>query len=99
VTFISKLGIETSSFVAILGAMGLAIGLSLQGSLSNFGRNANHYFKTFKVGHTIEAQVFFATVSDIQIFVTKLVTRTTKRYLFRTEFYLMVTSLIILWKI
>jgi small conductance mechanosensitive channel len=36
VTFISKLGIETSSFVAILGAMGLAIGLSLQGSLSNF---------------------------------------------------------------
>ena len=36
VTFISKLGIETSSFVAILGAMGLAVGLSLQGSLSNF---------------------------------------------------------------
>ena len=36
VTVISKLGIETSSFVAILGAAGLAIGLSLQGSLSNF---------------------------------------------------------------
>jgi len=36
IAFISKLGVETSSFVAILGAMGLAVGLSLQGSLSNF---------------------------------------------------------------
>jgi small conductance mechanosensitive channel len=75
VTFISKLGIETSSFVAILGAMGLAIGLSLQGSLSNFaGGMLIIIFKPFKVGHTIEAQGVFATVSDIQIFVTKLVT-------------------------
>jgi small conductance mechanosensitive channel len=75
--------------------MGLAIGLSLQ--LSNFaGGMLIIIFKPFKVGHTIEAQGVFATVSDIQIFVTKLVTRTTKRYLFRTEFYLMVTSLIIL---
>jgi small-conductance mechanosensitive channel len=81
-----------------MGAMGLAIGLSLQGSLSNFaGGMLIIIFKPFKVGHTRE-EVFFATVSDIQIFVTKLVTRTTKRYLFRTEFYLMVTSLIILWK-
>jgi small conductance mechanosensitive channel len=36
ITVIAKLGIETSSFVAILGAVGLAIGLALQGSLSNF---------------------------------------------------------------
>jgi small conductance mechanosensitive channel len=79
--------------------MGLAIGLSLQGSLSNFaGGMLIIIFKPFKVGHTIEAQGVFATVSDIQIFVTKLVTPTTKRYLFRTEFYLMVTSLIILEK-
>jgi small conductance mechanosensitive channel len=56
VTFISKLGIETSSFVAILGAMGLAIGLSLQGSLSNFAGMLIIIFKPFKVGHTIEAQ-------------------------------------------
>jgi small conductance mechanosensitive channel len=43
--------------LAILGAMGLAIGLSLQGSLSNFAGGINHYFfKPFKVGHTIEAQ-------------------------------------------
>lgn len=75
VTFISKLGIETSSFVAILGAMGLAIGLSLQGSLSNFaGGMLIILFKPFKVGHTIDAQGVFGTVSEIQIFVTKVIT-------------------------
>ncbi|MFV7234439.1 mechanosensitive ion channel family protein [Flavobacterium sp. ZB4R12] len=75
VTFISKLGIETSSFVAILGAMGLAVGLSLQGSLSNFaGGMLIILFKPFKAGHTIEAQGVIGTVSEIQIFVTKLIT-------------------------
>jgi small conductance mechanosensitive channel len=75
VTFISKLGIETSSFVAILGAMGLAVGLSLQGSLSNFaGGMLIILFKPFKVGDTIEAQGVLATVQEIQIFVTKLIT-------------------------
>lgn len=75
VTFISKLGIETSSFVAILGAMGLAVGLSLQGSLSNFaGGMLIILFKPFKVGNTIEAQGMIGSVSDIQIFVTKLIT-------------------------
>ncbi|MES2574530.1 MAG: mechanosensitive ion channel domain-containing protein [Bacteroidota bacterium] len=74
VTFISKLGIETSSFVAILGAMGLAVGLSLQGSLSNFaGGMLIILFKPFKVGDTIEAQGITGTVSEIQIFVTKLI--------------------------
>lgn len=75
VTFISKLGIETSSFVAILGAMGLAVGLSLQGSLSNFaGGMLIIVFKPFKVGDTIEAQGVIATVVEIQIFVTKMLT-------------------------
>lgn len=75
VTFISKLGIETSSFVAILGAVGLAVGLSLQGSLSNFaGGMLIIMFKPFKVGDTIEAQGVVGTVSEIQIFVTKLIT-------------------------
>lgn len=75
VTFISNLGIETSSFVAILGAMGLAVGLSLQGSLSNFaGGMLIILFKPFKVGDTIEAQGVLATVQEIQIFVTKLIT-------------------------
>lgn len=76
VTFISKLGIETSSFVAILGAMGLAVGLSLQGSLSNFaGGMLIIVFKPFKVGDTIEtAGGVVATVVEIQIFVTKMLT-------------------------
>lgn len=75
VTFIDKLGIGTSSFVAILGAMGLAVGLSLQGSLSNFaGGMLIILFKPFKVGDTIEAQGLQATVLEIQIFVTKLIT-------------------------
>lgn len=75
VTFIDKLGIGTSSFVAILASMGLAIGLSLQGSLSNFaGGMLIILFKPFKVGDTIEAQGVLATVQEIQIFVTKLIT-------------------------
>lgn len=74
ITFISKLGVETSSFVAILGAAGLAVGLSLQGSLSNFaGGMLIILFKPFRVGHTIEAQGVTGTVCEIQIFVTKLV--------------------------
>lgn len=74
VTFISKLGIETSSFVAILGAAGLAVGLSLQGSLSNFaGGMLIIMFKPFRVGDTIEAQGVIGTVSEIQIFVTKII--------------------------
>jgi small conductance mechanosensitive channel len=75
ITFISRLGIETSSFVAILGAAGLAVGLSLQGSLSNFaGGMLIILFKPFRVGDTIEAQGVSGTVSEIQIFVTKLIT-------------------------
>jgi small conductance mechanosensitive channel len=74
VTFISRLGIETSSFVAILGAAGLAVGLSLQDSLSNFaGGMLIILFKPFRVGDTIEAQGVIGTVSEIQIFVTKLI--------------------------
>ena len=75
VMFISKLGIETSSFVAILGAAGLAVGLSLQGSLSNFaGGVLIILFKPFKVGDTIEAQGVVGTIQEIQIFVTKILT-------------------------
>ncbi len=77
ITFISRLGIETSSFVAVLGAAGLAVGLSLQGSLSNFaGGMLIILFKPFRVGDTIEAQGVTGTVSEIQIFVTKLITGT-----------------------
>src|SRR5436190_7630300 len=75
VTFIGQLGIGTASFVTILGAGGLAIGLSLQGSLSNFaGGVLIILFKPFKVGDTIEAQGVIGTVSEIHIFTTKLLT-------------------------
>lgn len=73
VTVISRLGIETSSFVAILGAAGLAVGMSLQGSLSNFaGGILIILFKPFRVGDTIEAQNVSGTVQEIQIFTTRL---------------------------
>ena len=75
ITIISQLGIQSSSFVAILGAAGLAIGLSLQGSLANFaGGVLIITFKPFKVGDYVEAQGVGGTVDQIQIFVTKLVT-------------------------
>jgi small conductance mechanosensitive channel len=75
ITIISQLGIQSSSFVAILGAAGLAIGLSLQGSLANFaGGVLIITFKPFKVGDFIEAQGVNGTVDQIQIFVTRLIT-------------------------
>lgn len=75
IAFITRLGVESSSFVAILGAAGLAVGLSLQGSLSNFaGGMLIILFKPFKLGDTIEAQGVSGLVIDIQIFVTKLLT-------------------------
>lgn len=77
ITVVSKLGIETSSFVAILGAAGLAVGLSLQGSLSNFaGGILIILFKPFKVGDTIEVQGEQGKVSEILIFSTKIITAT-----------------------
>lgn len=73
IAVISKLGIETSSFVAVLGTMGLAIGLSLQGSLSNFsGGLLIIMFKPFKVGDYIQAQGVEGTVRQIQIFNTQI---------------------------
>lgn len=75
IAVISKLGVESSSFLTILGAAGLAIGLSLQGSLSNFaGGVLIILFKPFKLGDTIEAQGVSGMVIDIQIFVTQLQT-------------------------
>ena len=66
-------GIETTSFVAVLGAAGLAIGLALQGSLSNFAGGVLILFlKPFRVGDVIEAQGVTATVTEIQIFHTFL---------------------------
>lgn len=75
ITVISNLGVPTSSFVAILGAAGLAVGLALQGSLSNFaGGILIILFKPFKLDDVIEAQGEIGTVKEIQIFNTRLVT-------------------------
>lgn len=77
ITVISKLGVETSSFVAILGAAGIAVGLALQGSLSNFaGGILIILFKPFKVGDTIEVQGEQGKVEEIMIFSTKMTTAT-----------------------
>ena len=68
-------GIETTSFIAILGAAGLAVGLALQGSLSNFaGGVLVLLFKPYRVGDVIEAQGVSGKVADIQIFNTILKT-------------------------
>lgn len=71
----SMIGVETTSFVAVLGAAGLAVGLALQGSLANFaGGVLILFFKPFRVGDTIDALGYVATVKEIQIFNTILIT-------------------------
>ena len=75
VAVIGALGVETTTFAAAIGAAGIAIGLSLQGSLSNFaGGLLIILFKPFRVGDYIEAQGQGGTVNSIQIFSTKLIT-------------------------
>ncbi len=74
ITVISKLGVPTTSFVAIIGAAGLAVGLALQGSLANFaGGVLIMIFKPFKIGDLVEAQGEIGVVKEIEIFTTKLI--------------------------
>lgn len=71
----SMLGFETTSFVAVLGAAGLAVGLALQGSLSNFaGGVLILMFRPFRVGDLIDTGTHNGFVTSINIFVTTLVT-------------------------
>lgn len=71
----SMVGIETTSFVAVLGAAGLAVGLALQGTLQNFASGVMLLiFKPFKKGDVIEAAGYTGTVDAIEIFVTKMLT-------------------------
>jgi len=75
ITALGVLGVEMTSFIAILAAAGLAIGLALSGTLQNFaGGVLILIFKYFKVGDFIEAQGHMGTVKEIQIFVTVLTT-------------------------
>lgn len=72
---LSKLGIETTSFVALIGAAGLAIGLALQGALSNFAAGIMILvFEPFNLGDTIEAGGTLGQVKEIQMFNTIFLT-------------------------
>jgi small conductance mechanosensitive channel len=71
----SMIGVETTSFIAMIGAAGLAIGLALQGSLANFaGGVLIMLFRPFRAGDWIEAQGVAGSVDSIQIFHTTLKT-------------------------
>lgn len=73
ITVAGMLGVETTSFIALVGAAGLAIGLALQGSLANLaGGVLILIFKPYKVGDWIEAQGHSGSVHSIQIFNTIL---------------------------
>jgi len=77
---LGQLGIQTASFVAIIGAAGLAIGLALQGSLSNFASGVLLLvFKPFKAGDFVEAAGTAGSIEKIQIFTTELVTPDNKQ--------------------
>ncbi|MET1259738.1 mechanosensitive ion channel domain-containing protein [Flagellimonas sp. DF-77] len=72
---ISTLGVDVTTFAAVLAAAGLAVGMALQGSLSNFaGGVLLMIFKPYKIGDLIEAQGELGVVKEIEIFTTKLTT-------------------------
>ncbi len=80
ITVLSTLGVEMTSFIAILGAAGFAIGMALSGTLSNFaGGVIILILKPFRVGDVIEAQGYLGNVKEIQIFNTTLNTFDNKR--------------------
>lgn len=76
---LNKIGVETTSFVALIGAAGLAVGLALQGSLANFAAGVMLIlFQPFKVGDEVEAGGASGVVKEIQIFSTIMVTEDKK---------------------
>lgn len=75
IVVISRLGVDVTTFAAVIAAAGLAVGLALQGSLSNFaGGVLIMIFKPYRIGDLIEAQGVLGVVKDIEIFTTKLTT-------------------------
>jgi small conductance mechanosensitive channel len=73
VTVAGMIGIATTSFIALLGAAGLAVGLALQGSLANFAGGVLILFlKPFKIGHVVEAKGVTGVVEKIEIFYTHI---------------------------
>lgn len=76
---LGQLGVHTASFIAIIGAAGLAVGLALQGSLANFAAGfLIILFRPFRVGHFIEGAGVAGIVEEIQIFNTQLRTADNK---------------------
>ena len=72
---LAKFGVQTASFVAILGAAGFAVGFALQGSLGNFAAGVLILvFRPYRVGDFIEAAGVAGTVKEIQLFTTVLAT-------------------------
>jgi small conductance mechanosensitive channel len=77
---LSQIGVQTTSFIAILGAAGLAIGLALQGSLANFASGILIIlFRPFKAGDFIDGGGVSGTVEKIEIFQTQMKTPDNKR--------------------
>jgi len=75
ISVMGMVGIQMTSFIAVLGAAGLAVGLALQGTLQNFaGGVMILLFKPYQVGDFIEAAGYMGTVKEIQIFTTHLLT-------------------------
>ena len=80
VAAISTLGVETTSFIAVLGAAGLAVGFALQGSLSNFASGVMLViFRPFKVGDYVEAGGSAGVAEEVRIFNTVLKTPDNKK--------------------
>ncbi|MDX1314372.1 MAG: mechanosensitive ion channel [Eudoraea sp.] len=72
---VSTLGVDVTTFAAVIAAAGLAVGLALQGSLSNFaGGVLLMIFKPYRIGDLIEAQGELGVVKQIEIFTTKIIT-------------------------
>ena len=80
ISAVQYLGVPTTSFVAIIGAAGLAVGFALQGSLGNFAAGVMiMLFRPFKVGDWIEAGGHSGSVEEIQVFMTLMKTGDNKR--------------------
>jgi len=77
---LSQVGIQTASFIAVLGAAGLAIGLALQGTLANLASGVLLIlFRPYKVGDSIKVGGFEGTVQELQVFSTILMSADNKR--------------------
>ena len=79
---ISRIGIQTASLIAVIGAAGLAVGLALQGSLANFAAGVMVIlFRPYKIGDYVEAGGVAGVIEDVQLFTTELRTGDNRKIL------------------